>query len=939
MNTTLESIKELISKGLTLEAIQALRIYPNITSFADNIILYSARLYDADEAKRKDIISTDKYLRLKNQINNHLLEIINTLKKDQNSQSTDTLQYGDEYIKMNHERWQEQTIDGELTKLVQELLDKEKQNFEIKEAKLRAEFKHEIEVLSGKISTELIRLNNLFPTSKFKQDIPDSTFVGIDFGTSNTIVSFLCYYKDRKDFNITLPQTIELPFHKPKQVEEFIIPSAIYYNEENKQIYYGIDAKGQNKTDHIEGKNYWSSFKTRLGIDEGGIFYNSLLKGHSTTTIVNPTQAAEAFLLWLKTQLETYIAENRLPQNVYYTVSIPASFNSNKREAYLNILKKIGIEINSTVLIDEPNAAFLHCLISLPKEKIKALQRQHILVFDFGAGTCDISIVEFWEQSSGIIHSKNYSTSSDNLLGGDNIDFKIAEDILYDYFLEQTKNQDKYITQEQKQAILNGLKEVAEQLKIAACNRLNKKPSLKNTENSVATDEKVVIEFKGKAYNLAEFELSFSDFDAIMNIFCAKSNKESNIFLPIEAALQNAKMLPSDIDYVLLIGGSCKNPYIKTALDEFFTEAELIEPENLQTQVSKGTALNTALIYGLGTNVMDPVVSESISFQMFDGGFVTLIEAGTSIPSKDFRLTGFSVLESDQTQIEIPIYASGTQKMLANHRIIGKFSIEDTFDLVVKVDHNKTIHLDVYQTKQGATSTKIESISFMPYSSLILSPYRRQVKNLERKLFELLAQGLDHSNYNVKSIVREIADLHESHKSHQESLDIFLNYAPTNYANIAYYAEKAFQYKLSSEYTKKAYENDKDGVSAYNYANEFAKTSVEYQKLMKESADFGYLSGLYEYGIILHQTGHKQEGDVYIQKAFEKLQTKFINNPKNLMPWEYIRLLKMAKYLKEDEKVAEIEKIIKELEKERARERNIVNERNFLGKKSALEDI
>lgn len=306
------------------------------------------------------------------------------------------MQYGSEFKEMNHKRWNGPILEGDLRQLIEELLIKEKLHKQITEKELRQEFEREVKDLSRTISHELTRLQNLFRNDAFVSSLTDSTFIGIDFGTSNSVVSYMCYYADRKDFKLTLPQPIEFPFYKPKFVNEFIVPSAVFYDEEDDILHFGIDAKRNKRNQHVEGRNYWSSVKTKLGLNYGDVFYDSKLKqGHKYGSILNPDQAAESYLRWLKTQIEEYISNNNLPKNTYYSVSIPASFSSNKRQAYLKILDRIGINTSESVLIDEPNAAFLNCLISLDINKINSFQQSHILVFDFGAGTCDISILEY----------------------------------------------------------------------------------------------------------------------------------------------------------------------------------------------------------------------------------------------------------------------------------------------------------------------------------------------------------------------------------------------------------------------------------------------------------------------------------------------------------------------------------------------------------------
>lgn len=936
MEIDFRNLKALLAKGELEKVLSHLTVNLSKTGrHTDEIILLSSRFNDTEESNRKGILDPSEYQIARNKIVDNLLSALRKIEYNLTVSVNEKLKYGELEKLRNRKRWIDQIEDGELKELVKELLEKEKQKQQIKEKDLRKEFEEEIKVLSKGVSKEFYRLKEIFSDLESISKLPDSTFIGIDFGTSNTVVSYVCYYKDRKDFNLTLPQPIELPFYKPKAIEEYIIPSKIFFDEEQSELNFGIDAKRNQPSQHIEGKNYWSSFKTQLGINHGNVFYDSLLKkNHDVATILNPDQATEIFLKWLLEQVQKYIINNQLPENIYYTVSIPASFNSNKREAYLKILERIGIAINGTILIDEPNAAFLHCLISLPKEKVKALQRSHIMVFDFGAGTCDISIVEFWEDSKGFIHSKNYSTSSDNLLGGDNIDLKIAEEVLLDVFLQDVGLDEVYLTPQQTQSFVSSLKDVAELLKISASKRLKRKPNLKGTESTVSVTEKIIVDFKGKKYWVDESEMSFAEFETVISQFLDE-DADTNIFVPINAALDNAKMLSQDIDYIIMIGGSCKNPYIKDALSDFFNSAEVLMPDNLQTHVSKGTALNTALIYGQGKNIMDPVVSETISFELHDGSLVPLIEAGTPVPSKEKYLKNFRTIKTEQSEIQIPIFASGTVKKLTNFKIKGDFTDKDIIDLIVKVEPNKNILLKVFRRSTENLNKKPEKVfskHFMPFSSVILSQYRREVKDLERDLFKFLSDGLDASDYRVNRIIFKIANLHSKHNNFNESLNIFLDYAPNEYSTICYHASKAKNDKIRRKYSKLAYELKGDGVSTFNYATEFPIGSIEYEKLIKEAVEKGSSSAKYSYGFILIKSGQKEEGDSLIKEVYEKLLSLFRDEPKGLRNFDYDRIKTIANHYNDDEIIEEIEFVEKLLEEERMKMRSEANKENFLSR-------
>ncbi|MBT4400669.1 MAG: Hsp70 family protein, partial [Bacteroidetes bacterium] len=253
------------------------------------------------------------------------------------------------------------------------------------------------------------------PESKFSEGVPlgiltmdaeegkearkllgQKTFIGIDFGTSTTIVSQVTVSEDDKRLT-SRPIPIKQFDDMGLTIEDILVPTCIAWTGSQLLIGQGAAAL---KTDYEYGKNIWFSFKMKLGIDLGKPYYRSLLSGDEVpVTIQNPQQAAVVFFNYLREQIEYYVKENSLPKEIVYAVSVPASFEANQRMDLVNALHDAGLKIPEYGIIDEPNAAFISYLvetIEYGKGVIEGLPGKHkrILVFDFGAGTCDISILE-----------------------------------------------------------------------------------------------------------------------------------------------------------------------------------------------------------------------------------------------------------------------------------------------------------------------------------------------------------------------------------------------------------------------------------------------------------------------------------------------------------------------------------------------------------------
>lgn len=220
------------------------------------------------------------------------------------------------------------------------------------------------------------------------------TYVGIDFGTSTTVVSIASYDQNNNLINTnSLRLKQKLPDGTLYSSE--IVPSVIAWN--NNQILVGEGAS-QLKYYLKRGKNIWYSFKMELGEDLGAKYYESELRDVEPFCIRNPKDAARVFFAYLKYLITGYCNENNLSNDILYAVSIPASFEANQRKDLLDALMANEMKVAKQALIDEPNAAFISYAMSRAIEGKPMLvnpeYNSKVLVFDFGGGTCDISILE-----------------------------------------------------------------------------------------------------------------------------------------------------------------------------------------------------------------------------------------------------------------------------------------------------------------------------------------------------------------------------------------------------------------------------------------------------------------------------------------------------------------------------------------------------------------
>ena len=169
----------------------------------------------------------------------------------------------------------------------------------------------------------------------------------------------------------------------------------------------------------------------------------------------------------------------------------------------------------------------------------------------------------------------------------------------------------------------------------------------------------------------------------------------NSIFSPIESAIKKSKTLKEEIDYVLLIGGSSKSPYIQEALHSYFEDSEILVPMDLQTHVSQGAAIHSLLFNGMNKCLIQPITSEPILIITKDDRPKIILPAGTEIPCNTIEIDDLVTSRDGQKIVELPICVGNTTKMLFNLKIESSmpngFSINTPIQLIIEVNADKML--------------------------------------------------------------------------------------------------------------------------------------------------------------------------------------------------------------------------------------------------------
>ncbi|MBO7144954.1 MAG: Hsp70 family protein [Salinivirgaceae bacterium] len=662
----------------------------------------------------------------------------------------------------------------------------------------------------------------MLPTAPNEALMKGATYVGIDFGTSTTVVSIASIVNGEqkiKSFPIRLTQILE----DGTRYESEKMPSVIAWY--NKKLLVGEGASNLKYT-LTKGKDIWYSFKMELGEDLGAKYYNSEVCDIEGIKIRNPKDCARILFMYIRNLIDKYCADNGLSKNVKYAVSIPASFEANQRKELMEALETNGMTVAHQSLIDEPNAAFISYVHESEDSDRPLIISPHynskVLVFDFGAGTCDISILEIGKSVNGL-YSNNISISKFLKLGGDDIDRYLTFNYIMPRLFEYNEVRSEDFLTSERQYIATQLYKIAEQLKVLLCKRIANKmyqfeipANYKESKERETITVPVRIETTKCILKQDEFFLTVKELSDAMKVFMKKSriatqikgqDEYNNIFMSINSAIEKAKVERKEIDYVLLIGGSAQNPFIQETLKKEFEDSKLLVPEDLQTHVSKGAAIHSLLMNGMNKCIIQPITSEPILVITKDMSPRVIMPAGSVIPSNTCVINDLVTTRDHQDVVELPICVGNMNKMLFNLKINlpEGVAMNTPVQLVMEISADKLL---LAQASCMGIRCTVEPQN--PFANKELTTAERIVLVAERQanLEAMQNNGVPTKNglINLRKAYEKAGQTFKAAETFERQTELYPN--PDNYNGIGVLYANAGVKDKALDFYERAYQNN-----------------------------------------------------------------------------------------------------------------------------------